>query len=131
MPESSYENVHPKRIAGTGFRRVSRFDTAQGEVTRFVAQLQKPRDDDEYETIAQFDHDPISPGGHDVYSEGVHIDVYRRNEKDIKLWPVHAGLPTSRGRLLRYCSEYLEENAEWLGAVHLGVKEPVDPPRYP
>ena len=126
-----YENVHTKGVLGTGFRLVSRFDTDAGEVTRFTAQLQKPREIDTYETIPQLDHDPISPGGHDVYSEGIHIDVYRRNGTDIKLWPSHAGLPDSRGKLLRWCSEYLEENAKWLGSVHLGVKEPTDPPRYP
>lgn len=127
-----YQEVHARGVEGSTFRVVSRFDTDRGSVTRFAAQLQRGADTQSgYQTMAQFDHDPAAENGHDIYEEGLHLDIYRRNGDDEKLHPDHPPLPESRGRVLRSCKEYLHDNARWLAQVYLGVREPYDPPRYP
>lgn len=37
--------------------------------------------DGEWHLVAQFDHNPGLAGGHDVRTEGVHMDVFKAGEK--------------------------------------------------
>jgi len=46
--------------------------------------------------IAQFDHNESATGGHDVYTEGPHIDINRRSSLEVMLHPQHAPLAQDR-----------------------------------
>lgn len=127
---NEYENVHTKSIEDTTQQVVARFDTDSGSIVRFVAQLQKRTTYSNYETVAQFDHDPDSPGGHDIYEEGLHLDVYRADGPVVKIYPSHPPLPRSLGVVLRNCTDYLREHSAWLMAVEIGAKSPSNPPNY-
>ena len=52
----------------------------RGTVTRFVLQLEYQHDGAWHEVV-RYDHDPESEQGHDVETDGLHIDVYRDGEK--------------------------------------------------
>jgi hypothetical protein len=61
-------------------------ETEQGNVTRFVVQLEynlnpHPLEPDDWRQVARFDHEPDVEMGHDVRAEGLHMDVYRKEEK--------------------------------------------------
>jgi hypothetical protein len=60
--------------------------TEHGDVTRFVVQLEynvEPNllEPNDWRQVARFDHEPDAEGGHDVTEEGLHMDVYRDEEK--------------------------------------------------
>lgn len=61
---------------GTTVRRRLGYSHEQGEVTRFVVQLEYLYEK-EWMPVVRYDHDPMSDQGHDVTDEGLHIDVYR------------------------------------------------------
>lgn len=49
-------------------------------MTRFAGQLEY-RLDEEWAEVVRFDYDPEGEQGHDVTTDGVHMDVYRDGEK--------------------------------------------------
>lgn len=84
--------------------------TERGHVTRFFVQLEYWLDG-EWREVVRFDHDPGSPFGHDVTSEGIHMDVFRSGRK----YRVKRGFPpVELNRAPRYCTAYIRENADLL-----------------
>ena len=61
-------------------RRRIGYSHDHGDVTRFVVQLEYRLNEGGAEVV-RFDHDPEGKQGHDVTTEGVHMDVYRDGEK--------------------------------------------------
>jgi hypothetical protein len=63
-------------------RRRLGFDTARGDVVRFVMQLEYHHDG-EWQPVVRYDHDGTGETefAHDVTEEGLHIDIYRDGEK--------------------------------------------------
>lgn len=93
-------------------------DVEQGTVARFVVQLEynvavgsRGSDDPDWRVVARFDHDATSGGGHDVASEGLHLDVYRDGERYERL----RGFPDlPLGRAMRYSERYLRSHSDRL-----------------
>lgn len=107
-------------------------DKRRGSLIRWVVQLQRIREyPDDFPTIAQFDHNPMSEHGHDVFSEGLHIDLYLQDDKDVKIYPSHPPLHHyDTGAVPRRCTDYFKENTEWFLDAHRGAITPNDPPSW-
>ena len=98
-----YEDVVDDRV-----RRRTGYSRNQQTITRFVAQLEYKLDD-EWQPIVRFDHDPAGDHGHDVTTEGVHMDVYRDGQKERveEVFP-----PMSARDAFSFAEEHLKQHAE-------------------
>lgn len=76
------------------------------------------------------DHNEPSRFGHDVYREGLHVDVARRTNPTAHLQIPHETLPTSRGRVIRGCVDYFREHADYLIDVYEERFGPGTPPKW-
>lgn len=113
-PESPY------RYTEYPYARILRdWDTCRGQVVRFIVQLEYgldeefywPRNCDDWRTVARFDHNPQAPDGHDVREEGLHMDIYKKEdeyEKTTDFPYVHVD------EAPRWCEEYFIENLDFL-----------------
>ena len=89
-------------------RRFMGYSTDDRVMTRFVVQLEYFHDGNRYEVV-RFDHDPENPMGHDVTTEGVHMDVYR-NEHKLKSVEVFPAMPAAEA--FTYAENHLSDHAE-------------------
>lgn len=89
-------------------RRRIGYSTDHGEIRRFVVQLEYQLDG-QWATVVRFDHDPAGELGHDVTTEGVHMDVYRNGEK-VRSEEVFPPMPADEA--LTFAEEHLSEHAE-------------------
>jgi len=101
--DHTYEDV-----VDYGVRRRAGYSRNRQTITRFVAQLEY-RLDGEWHTIVRFDHDPASDHGHDVTTEGVHMDVYRDGQKERveEVFP-----PMDATDAFSFAEEHLKQHAE-------------------
>ena len=88
-------------------------------VTRFVVQLEHKLQGDWVEVV-RFDHDPEAEQGHDVTTEGVHIDVYRDSEKVrspeiFPPMPANDALTSAEEHLTYHGERYVKRFEEWHG----------------
>ncbi|QCC47219.1 hypothetical protein DV707_05765 [Halobellus limi] len=109
------------------------FDRQSNHIPRFIVQLhyQTGVNPVQWEAIARIDHNETAALGHDIYQEGLHIDTARRSQPPVKLRPSHSPLPTSRGKVIRSCTDYLDANADYFIDVYEGRITPGSPPRWP
>lgn len=99
-----------------------RFGGSAGTVRWFVVQLEynpAPWLGEEWIPVARFNHQPDSPGGHDVYEEGLHVDRFLADGTKWKHYPEERELPATPGVLLRECihrlrADYRELRADFL-----------------
>lgn len=103
-----------------GRRRLG-FDTHRGEVHRFVVQLEY-KHDGEWHTVVRYDHDGTgkSEFSHDVTAEGLHIDIYRDDEKAATEYiappqPAALALDRAEDHLSKNLERYIERYEEWHG----------------
>lgn len=99
MPEpTGYDKAHEKPcsrgdcVIGVGW------DVYRGSIIRFLVDLQYTESllSPSYTQIARFDHNPTTANGHDIYREGIHIDVAQKDGQDIKFTPpIRTFLPIS------------------------------------
>ena len=91
-------------------------NTGRTFIRSFVYQLEydieakhTQRHKSDWQTVARFDHDIEGP--HDVYEEGLHLDIYRYGEKEnvVTDFP-----PIEVKRAPRFCEEFLDQNATFL-----------------
>jgi hypothetical protein len=108
------------------------FDQQQRQIPRFLVQLhyQVSTAPVGWEVIARMDHNETSTTGHDVYREGLHVDVARRSGSTVHLDVAHAPLPSNRGIVIRGCDEYLRREADYFIDVYEGRRSPGGPPRW-
>ncbi len=101
------------------YARIRReLETVEGQPTRFVAQLEydvqaTPTGDNdaEWKPVARFDHNSNTQDGHDINTEGLHLDLYKDGEK----YRVLDGFPPiPLSRAFRYCEEYLTQHSDRL-----------------
>ena len=90
-----------------------------GAVTRFVIQLEY-RLQGEWVEVVRFDHDPEAEQGHDVPTEGVHIDVYRdgervRSPEIFPPMPANSALTSAEEHLTQHGERYVKRFEEWQG----------------
>lgn len=97
----------PERLADRVQLRTA-FSTEQGDVTRFMIQLEYWLDGD-WRGVVRYDHDRNASGGHDVTEEGLHRDVYRDGEK-YRTEDVSPPVPANEA--FEYAEEDLRENVQ-------------------
>lgn len=91
-------------------------DLNEGRLNAFVVQLEydvagSGTDDPDWRVVARFDHEATSAGGHDVTEEGLHLDIYRNEERIHRLW----GFPRlPAGQAMRFAEETLLVRSERL-----------------
>lgn len=129
---SGYEKHYVVETPRRDARVAVGLDTTSGTVDRFLVQLR-------YDTsvlplrsvdISRIDHNPTSPLGHDLYAEGLHVDVRLPDGSEVKAWPPYSSLPTGAGSLITACIEYYRSNVEYFVDVYEGAREPGDPPAW-
>jgi hypothetical protein len=86
-------------------------------VTKFVLQLEYQLEDG-WTEVFRFDHDPTSEGGHDVRTEGLHMDVYcngRKVETEDVFPPLEAGdaLGFAEEHLSKHSERYINRFEQW------------------
>jgi len=108
------------------------FDQRQSDISRFLVQLhyQAATFPVRWESIARMDHNPRAAEGHDIYSEGLHVDVSRKSGETAHLHLRHNPLSTDRGMVIRGCVEYLKREAGYFIDVYEERKTPSSPPRW-
>jgi hypothetical protein len=108
------------------------FDHHQQHIPRFLVQLHYLVETDpvRWEVIARMDHNETSNQGHDVYMEGLHVDVSRQSSSTVHLHVPHGPLPANRGAVIRACDQYLDDEAEYFIAVYEEQRPPGGPPRW-
>lgn len=110
------------------------FDRRQGQhpISRFLVMLhyQVSTSPVQWGAIARMDHNDRAALGHDVYSEGLHVDIARRSKQTVQLDVPHATLPSNRGRVIRQCGEYLEHESEYFINVFEEQRPPGTPPQW-
>ncbi|WP_425433055.1 DUF7718 family protein [Haloquadratum walsbyi] len=74
-----YDREYESPISHCARKRLG-YNRTQTEITRFVVQLEY-KYEGEWHPVVRYDHDIESEFGHDVSEEGVHIDIYRDDEK--------------------------------------------------
>ena len=108
------------------------FDQHQTHIPRFLVQLHyhvsaAPLT---WEAIARMDHNETAATGHDVYHEGLHVDIARRQGDSVHLRLAHGTLPRNRGAVIRGCVEYFRREAGYFVDVYEGRRSPGRPPGW-
>ena len=75
------------------------------------------------------DHGETPNQGHDVYQEGLHVDVARRSKRTVHLQIRHGPPPSNRG-VVRACVEYLRDEAEYFIDVYEERRSSGSPPQW-
>ena len=88
------------------------FDREQGRIPRFLILLHYQTDTDpvRWGELARMDHNETAALGHNVYREGLHVDISRRSGRTVHIDVPHAPLPSNRGAVIRACVDYLRLN---------------------
>lgn len=106
MPED-YDREYRTPVRKSAQVRLG-LDHEQGEVTRFVVQLEY-RHNETWHEVVRYDHAPQSEHGHDVKADGLHIDVYRDGKK---YRTDYVAPPMPPGVALDFAEDHLAENIE-------------------
>jgi len=108
------------------------FDRQQGHVPRFLVTLHYRVSIDPvvWGAIARMDHNETSTQGHDVYQDGLHVDIARRSGSAVHLQIRHPPLPSDRGRLIAGCIRFLQQEAQYAVDIYEGTRSPGRPPRF-
>ena len=109
------------------------FDRDGGQIPRFLVRLHyaESRTPLEWISIARFDHNEAFGVGHDVYKEGLHIDVTTESGDEIKIHPRHNQLPANRGAVIRACVDYFADHAAHFIQIYREEVSPGGPPPWP
>lgn len=81
--------------------------------------------------IARFDHNETAAQGHDIFQQGIHVDVERKSDGEVKLHPTHPPLPPNPGAAIRRSVEYFIREADYFVDVYNGDRSPSNPPNWP
>jgi hypothetical protein len=108
------------------------FDHKRGHIPRFLVLLhyQTSAAPVDWTEIARMDHNETSSQGHDIYQEGLHADVARQSSRTVKLQIRHGQLPSNRGIVVRGCTQYLRDEADYFIDVYQERRSPASPSRW-
>jgi hypothetical protein len=125
MPDDprNYDKEFTTRVHRHARRRLG-INVERGQVRRFVVQLEYLVDPltDEWATAVRYDHD--AEGGdeatHDVTEEGLHIDIYRDDEKIdshelTPPLPANDALNVAEEHLTEHLQGYIRRFEQWHG----------------
>jgi hypothetical protein len=107
-------------------------DQDRNHIPRFLVQLHYlvATDPVQWTVIARMDHNETAPTGHDIYCEGLHVDVMRQTSSSVHLPVTHASLPASRGVVIRGCVDHFRQNLAYFIDVYEERRPPGGPPRW-
>jgi hypothetical protein len=113
-------------VIGVGFAR------QQGDVTRFLVDLQYTESilSPDYTQIARIDHNPANPTGHDVHSEGIHVDARRKHGQGRTYYPTYSHIPNDLGEVIKASADYLSRHADFFVDFYDGSLNPANAPRW-
>lgn len=113
-------------VIGVGFSRIGTV------ITRFLVDLQYSESFHlcDYTQIARFDHNPANPKGHDIRAEGIHVDARRKHGQDETYYPAYSYIPSDLGIVIRACTEYLDEHADFFVDFYEGEHRPSTAPGW-
>lgn len=108
------------------------FDRDRSQIPRFLVQLyhRTTENPSRWIAIARMDHNETATTGHDVYREGLHVDVERRSKLPVQLRVPHGPLPENRGTIIRECAGYLASEASYFLDVYEERRPPGRPPHW-
>lgn len=110
------------------------FDTFNGDVTRFLVDLQYTKNlltSRNYTQIVRTDHNPANPNGHDLLSEGLHFDIRTKDGRELKFSPSNTAVPNDLGVLIKTIKDYFRDNAGFFVDIHTGNISPSGVPNFP
>jgi len=84
----------------------------------------------EWIPIARMDHNETADTGHDIYTEGLHVDIRHQSTEGAHLEIPHERLDESRGAVIRQCVTYLSTEAAYFIEVYTGERDPDSPPSW-
>lgn len=104
-----YDREYPRNLPGPLRIRVG-FDREKDRITRFVVQLEYHHDG-AWHSVVRYDHDGTgeSEHAHDVVEEGLHIDIYRDDEKHVT---EYIGPARTGAEGLNRVEDHLSENLQ-------------------
>jgi hypothetical protein len=108
-------------------------DVYRGDVQRFLVQLQRaPRGDRRVWTqIARVDHNPTGLDGHDLQTEGIHVDVVLEDGTEWTAFPEASPVRRDLGAVINNAKLYFRRHAEYFHRVHRGEIEAENTPPWP
>lgn len=108
------------------------FDRKQGRIPRFLVLLhyQTSTAPTNWTEIARMDHNETPGQGHDIYQEGLHVDIARQSQREVHLDVPHSPLSSSRGTVIRGCISYLDGETDYIIDVYEERISPGRPPRW-
>lgn len=101
-------------------------------ITKFYVGLlyyDKVRGPDHWHQAARFDHDATDNGGHDIYEEGLHVDMLKRDGSKRKA-VISDSPPSDVGFVVRSCVNYFKEHYEYFITAYRDVITWVNVPEY-
>jgi len=109
------------------------FDREGTHIPRFLVLLhyQVNTDPLRWDAIARMDHNETAALGHDIYQEGVHVDIAQRNGSTAHVEIFDGLLQLNRGVVIRKCVNYLKANAQYFIEVFEGDRTTGNPPKWP
>lgn len=129
---SSPDRQYVKEVGFRGQIRVELGKT-KGDVDWFIVQLEYnhgpfPNQEDDWEQVARFDHQPQMSWGHDIREEGLHLDLYENGQKVEREmyyaeFPVNKAPQWCEAHLEEYADHYLAQYEIWHGAAEAQLSE--------
>ena len=109
------------------------FDRQGTHIPRFLIQLHYATSfaPVHWESVARFDHNETGSDGHDVYQEGIHIDISKQSGGEVKVCPPQGAVPHQSGKVIRWCIDYFNQEADYIVSVYEGDVSPANPPGWP
>lgn len=131
-PPDGYDTAHLVAAGRSGCFIGFGFDRDRDHIPRFIVQLHYLEDAEglTWDRIARMDHNETAALGHDVYREGLHVDVFTRSGSAVHLALSHPPLPANRGRVIRGCLDYFRREGDFFVDVYEERRHPGDPPRW-
>lgn len=130
---SGFDVAKPVTCPGSDCQITVGFDVDRRHIPRFVVRLHYTTSyfPLNWTTIGRFDHNEAPMKGHNIYNQGLHIDVKPNGGNMVKVYPRHGPIPQSRGRVIRACSDYFQANYQYFIDVYDGTHPPARPPQWP
>jgi hypothetical protein len=133
VPEpTGYHHSHAKPTRRPDCEIGVGFSTSGREITQFLVDLQYTESfaPTNYTQIARIDHNPSATRGHDIRSQGIHVDALQKSGPDIKFFPTHSHVPHDLGTVIRACAQYFENNTDFFVDLYEGRNSPSNAPRW-
>jgi len=129
---SGYDETRHVRAGRSDCHITVGFDQSTRQIPRFLVQLhyQIETTPVEWSSIARMDHNETAATGHNVYNEGLHVDLHRQSDPTVHLDIRHGQLSRNRGRLIRGCVDDFSTNTAYFIGVYEGDRPPGRPPRW-